>query len=100
MPNPLTLFHRSNFNHYPDTACDLASVGVIYLSGADKGKKAGFVGASWGEHPTAPDCLHIAVLASPDEVEAKLTDWGLQRDPNQTDFPPEPPLPQDSDGVV
>ena len=100
MPTPLTLFHRSNFNHYPDTACDLASVGVIYLSGADKGKKAGFVGASWGEHPTAPDCLHIAVLASPDEVEAKLTDWGLQRDPNQTDFPPEPPLPQDSDGVV
>lgn len=96
----LTLFHRSTFDQYADTMCDMASVGVIYLSGKDKGKKAGFIGASWGEHPDAPDCLHIAVLASPDEVEAKLTDWNLQRDPNQTEFPPEPPPPPDSDGVI
>lgn len=96
----LTLFHRSTLNPYPDTFCDTATIGVVYLSGADKGKKAGFVGASWGEHPTAPDCLHVAVLNGPDEVDAKLADWGLQRDPNQTDFPPETTPSPDSDGVI
>lgn len=85
----LTLFHRSTYAKYEGTLCDVANIGVVYASGKDKGKKAGFIGASWGEWPDAPDCLHVAVLDGSDGVEDKLTEWGLERDANQTDFPPE-----------
>jgi len=93
----LTLFHRSTFDRYDGTDCDVAGVGVVSLAG---GAKAGFIGSSWGEHPDAPDCLHVAVLDGPDDIDAKLTEWGLKRDENQTDFPPEPPPPPESDGVI
>lgn len=88
----LTLYHRHTYDRYEGTVCDIASTGVISLA---DGAKAGFVGAAWGEHPDAPDCMHVAFLDGPDDVDAKLAEWGLARDMNQTDFPPEPPLPDD-----
>jgi len=97
----LTMYHRSTVARYEGThCCDFAPLGVIYASGKDKGKKAGFYGVSWGDHPDAPDCLHLVVLDTngPDDVEAqvmaKLTEWNLEPDPNQTEFPADliPPL--------
>lgn len=82
----LTLFHRATNANY-DHPCDCAAIAVL----DDADAPAGFIGASWGEHPDPPDALDWAVLEPEgDAVEVTLSFWGLRRDPNV------PPPPEDS----
>ena len=78
--NLLTLFHRATDDEYPPP-CDLASVPVF---DADD-QPAGYIGATWGEWPDPPDCLHWAIIPDAD-VDATLASWGLHR-------APDPPMP-------
>lgn len=73
--NTITLFHRATTDEYPPP-CDLANVPVL----DDADQPAGYVGASWGEWPDPPDCLHWAICI-PDDVDAVLATWGLHREP-------------------
>lgn len=79
--NLLTLFHRATDAVY-SPPCDVASVPVVDMDGTP----AGFVGASWGEHPDPPDCLNWAIIP-PEEIDATLAIWGLQYAPAPS--PPE-----------
>lgn len=86
--NPLTLFHRATDAEYPPP-CDLASVPVL----DENDQPAGFIGASWGEWPDPPDCLHWQIT-TPDGVDDCLAAWGLHR------APPDPtPFLVPTDGV-
>lgn len=71
----ITLFHRATTDEYPPP-CDVADTPVLDA----QDQPAGYIGASWGEWPDPPDCLHWAIT-TPDDADAVLASWGLHKVP-------------------
>jgi hypothetical protein len=79
-----TLFHRATDAMYADTCCDCATIPVSFVADDEP---AGYLGATWGEHPEPPACLHWTVLelseepgeGDPDPILAVLDAWGIKK---------------------